>query len=156
MTDHATPRGADFSAEEIETHHQVDTEKDLRLRARARDALRLLRRSKGGMFGAFVFVMLLILATFAPWIAPHDPLQQTLSDANTPPFWSDGGSNDYLIGTDTLGRDILSRIIFGTRVSLGCGSRWRWNRHHVGYGDRSDRRLPRRQDRRRDRRFQSI
>ena len=119
MTDHATPRGADFSAEEIETHHQVDTEKDLRLRARARDALRLLRRSKGGMFGAFVFVMLLILATFAPWIAPHDPLQQTLSDANTPPFWSDGGSNDYLIGTDTLGRDILSRIIFGTRVSLG-------------------------------------
>ena len=119
MTDHAAPSGADFHAGETETGHEVDIERDLRFRTRIREALRLLRRSKGGMFGAFVFVMLLILATFAPWIAPHDPLQQTLSDANTPPLWSDGGSNDYLIGTDTLGRDILSRIIFGTRVSLG-------------------------------------
>ena len=119
MTDHAAPSDADFDAGETETGHEIDIERDLRFRARIREALRLLRRSKGGMFGAFVFVMLFILAAFAPWIAPHDPLQQTLSDANTPPSWSAGGSNDYLIGTDTLGRDILSRIIFGTRVSLG-------------------------------------
>ena len=119
MTDQADLGGADVPDGEIETDHQVDIEKDLRLRARARNALRLLRRSKGGMFGAFVFVLLFVLATFAPWIAPHDPLQQTLLDANTPPFWSDGGSTTYLVGTDTLGRDMLSRIIFGTRVSLG-------------------------------------
>ena len=119
MTDHSARAGADSPAGEIETGHQVDIEKDLRLRARIRDALRLLRRSKGGTFGALVFVMLLILAVFAPWIAPHDPLQQTLSDANTPPFWTYDGSTDYLVGTDTLGRDILSRIIFATRVSLG-------------------------------------
>ena len=119
MTDHSARAGADSPAGEIETGHQVDIEKDLRLRARIRDTLRLLRRSKGGTFGAFVFVVLLILAVFAPWIAPHDPLQQTLSDANTPPFWTYDGSADYLVGTDTLGRDILSRIIFATRVSLG-------------------------------------
>ena len=106
-------------ADTIDADHQVDIEKDLRLRARVGDALRLLRRSKGGMFGAFVLLTLFVLATFAPWIAPHDPLQQTLGDANTPPFWNADGSTDYLIGTDTLGRDILSRIIYGTRVSLG-------------------------------------
>ena len=119
MTDHSARAGADSPVGEIETGHQVDIEKDLRFRARIRNALRLLRRSKGGTFGAFVFVMLLILAVFAPWIAPHDPLQQTLSDANIPPFWTYDGSTDYLVGTDTLGRDILSRIIFATRVSLG-------------------------------------
>ncbi len=98
--------------------HEVDVEKDLRLRARLRDGLRNLSRSKGGMFGAFVLVTLVVLAVFAPWIAPHDPLQQNLRAANTPPFWSDGGSAEYLIGTDALGRDMLSRLIFGTRVSL--------------------------------------
>ncbi len=97
----------------------VDVERDMRLRARAAHALRLLSRSKGGMIGAFLVLMMFMLATFAPWIAPHDPLQQTLGDANTPPFWSDAGSTEYLVGTDTLGRDILSRLIFGTRVSLG-------------------------------------
>ena len=120
---------------------------------RIREALRLLRRSKGGMFGAFVFVMLLILATFAPWIAPHDPLQQTLSDANTPPLWSDGGSNDYLIGTDTLGPRHSQPHHLRNPSLAWCGSRWRRNRHQSGNGNRSDRRLSRRHDRRRHRRF---
>ena len=119
MTDRHNLGGTDDHADDVDADHQVDIEKDLRFRARVLEALRMLRRSKGGMFGAFVFIMLFILATFAPVIAPHDPLQQTLSAANTPPFWSDGGSTEFLIGTDTLGRDILSRIIFGTRVSLG-------------------------------------
>lgn len=79
---------------------------------------RPLLRSPGGMFGASVFVTLILLAVFAPLVAPHDPLKQSLSDANTPPFWSAGGSTTYLFGTDSLGRDLLSRLIYGTRVSL--------------------------------------
>ena len=119
MTDDANVGRTEVDPDQIDSDHAVDIEKDLRLRARALDALKLLRRSKGGMFGAAVFLLMFILAAFAPWIAPHDPLQQTLSAANTPPFWSDGGSTEFLVGTDTLGRDMLSRIIFGTRVSLG-------------------------------------
>lgn len=80
--------------------------------------LRPLLRSPGGMFGAGIVLVLAVLAVFAPLIAPHDPLAQSLGDANTPPFWSDGGSATYLLGTDSLGRDILSRLIYGTRVSL--------------------------------------
>ncbi len=83
-----------------------------------RAALRPLLRSPGGMFGAIVVLLLVMLAVFAPLIAPHDPLKQSLRDANTPPFWSSGGSTKFLLGTDTLGRDILSRLIYGSRVSL--------------------------------------
>lgn len=119
MSEYVEPRHNDLDiAHTREPEQQVDVEKDLRFRARVVDALRLLRRSKGGMFGAFVFVMLVVLALFAPQIAPHDPLQQTLREANTSGFWSGEGSTEYLVGTDTLGRDILSRLIFGTRVSL--------------------------------------
>lgn len=100
------------------SEHDVDVERDVRLRARGAMALKRLARSKGGLFGAIIVLSLVILAVFATWIAPHDPLAQNLSAANSPPFWSDGGSSEYLIGTDTLGRDILSRLIFGTRVSL--------------------------------------
>lgn len=80
--------------------------------------LRPLLRSPGGMFGASIFLLLILLAVFAPLFAPHDPLKQSLRDANTPPFWMSGGSTRFLIGTDTLGRDILSRLIYGSRVSL--------------------------------------
>ena len=119
MTDRTPPESAGRPGAEVDSGLLVDVEKDVRIRARIRSGLRLLLRSKGGAVGALVFVMLVVLAVFAPWIAPHDPLQQTLSDSRTPPFFADGGSTEYLIGTDDLGRDILSRIIFGTRVSLG-------------------------------------
>ena len=119
MTDRTPPESAGRPGAEVDSGLLVDVEKDVRIRARIRSGLRLLLRSKGGTVGALVFVMLVVLAVFAPWIAPHDPLQQTLSDSRTPPFFADGGSTEYLIGTDDLGRDILSRIIFGTRVSLG-------------------------------------
>ena len=119
MTDRTPPESAGRPGAEVDSGLLVDVEKDVRIRARIRSGLRLLLRSKGGAVGALVFVMLVVLAVFAPWIAPHDPLQQTLSDSRTPPFFADGGSTEYLIGTDDLGRDILSRIISGTRVSLG-------------------------------------
>jgi ABC-type dipeptide/oligopeptide/nickel transport system permease subunit len=82
---------------------------------------RLLRRDRGGMLGFILFIVIVLTATFAPIIAPHDPLKQNLRAAKQPPAWQEGGSWEYPLGTDTLGRDMLSRIIYGTRVSLTVG-----------------------------------
>jgi len=64
-----------------------------------------------------IFVMV-IPAIFAPLVAPHDPAYGSLSQRLMPPFWQYGGSTEHLLGTDKLGRDMLSRIIYGARVSL--------------------------------------
>jgi peptide/nickel transport system permease protein len=65
-----------------------------------------------------VFVLLIITAIFAPLIAPHSPTSGELMDRLLPPAFVAGGNPDYLLGTDGLGRDILSRIIYGSRISL--------------------------------------
>ena len=59
-----------------------------------------------------------LAALFAPWIAPHDPLTQDLFLARLPPFWITGAEPGHLLGTDSLGRDVLSRILHGARVAL--------------------------------------
>ncbi|MGE0702237.1 MAG: ABC transporter permease [Hyphomicrobiaceae bacterium] len=59
-----------------------------------------------------------LMAVLAPLLAPHDPIGQTLKDKLLPPFWLEGGEPRYLLGTDAFGRDILSRLIYGARVSL--------------------------------------
>ena len=59
-----------------------------------------------------------LLAVFAPLFAPHNPLRQSLLNSMAQPWGWEGGSSEYILGTDFLGRDILSRIIFGTRISL--------------------------------------
>jgi peptide/nickel transport system permease protein len=61
------------------------------------------------------------VAVFANLLAPHDPQVGSLSHRFRPPFWLAGGSTDYLLGTDQLGRDVLSRLIFGARVSMVVG-----------------------------------
>ncbi len=76
---------------------------------------------KAGFIGAAFLLVLVFAALFAPWVAPHDPAAQSLSDRLDPPAWSDGGSWSHPLGTDNLGRDILSRIIHGSRVSLLVG-----------------------------------
>lgn len=63
--------------------------------------------------------LLLIMAIFAPLLTSHSPFDQALANRLKPPAWMDGGSADFLLGTDRLGRDLLSRIIHGTRVTLG-------------------------------------
>jgi peptide/nickel transport system permease protein len=65
-----------------------------------------------------IIATIIIMAVLAPLIAPHDPIDQTLKDKLLPPFWMDGGSTNYPLGTDGFGRDILSRLIYGARVSL--------------------------------------
>lgn len=62
--------------------------------------------------------ILLLLALFAPWVAPHNPMEGNLMERLMPPAWQDGGEWRHALGTDILGRDILSRLIYGARVSL--------------------------------------
>jgi len=64
---------------------------------------------------------LALAAIFAPRLAPYEPLAGRLSDILLPPAWMDGGSGAHLLGTDKLGRDEVSRLIYGTRVSLAAG-----------------------------------
>ena len=71
--------------------------------------------------GLAILLLLIIAALFAELIAPHSPVDQDITKALRPPFFMEGGTLDHLLGTDELGRDILSRIIFGARISLVVG-----------------------------------
>src|SRR5471032_2605611 len=61
---------------------------------------------------------MVFVAAFAPWLAPHDPMEQNLLDQLLPPRWVAGGDPSFWLGTDTLGRDLLSRMLYGTRPAL--------------------------------------
>jgi len=65
-----------------------------------------------------VIATMVFMAVFAPLLAPYSPIDQTLRDKLLPPFWLEGGSFKYVLGTDAFGRDILSRLIHGARISL--------------------------------------
>ncbi|UWR24481.1 ABC transporter permease [Sulfitobacter sp. S190] len=85
-----------------------------------RDARATLRQPVGlrlWLSGGWLIV-LTVVAVCAPWIAPHDPLAQDLFLGRLPPFWEAGAEPGYLLGTDSLGRDVLSRIIYGARLAL--------------------------------------
>ncbi|RTL73632.1 MAG: ABC transporter permease [Bradyrhizobiaceae bacterium] len=75
----------------------------------------------GLMLGLVILASLVILAAFAPWISPYNPYDQQLPQRLLPPVWVHGGNAAYLLGTDHLGRDYLSRLIYGARVSLLIG-----------------------------------
>ena len=66
--------------------------------------------------------LLIVPAIFADLLTPHDPLRGTLGDRLTPPIWQEGGTSEYLLGTDKLGRDMLTRLIYGARISLMVGT----------------------------------
>jgi ABC-type dipeptide/oligopeptide/nickel transport system permease subunit len=70
------------------------------------------------VFGLAVLLAMVLCAALAPWLAPHDPMAQSLLNQLLPPAWADGGERNFLLGTDTLGRDLLSRLIYGTRPAL--------------------------------------
>jgi peptide/nickel transport system permease protein len=73
------------------------------------------------VLGGSIVVMATAMAIFAPLIVPHDPYYQNLSMRMSPPMWAEGGSLSHPLGTDTYGRDLLSRIIYGLRISLLVG-----------------------------------
>src|SRR5437660_1288834 len=77
--------------------------------------LRSLRRNLPALLGLLVLAILVLVAVFAPLVAPHDPMAQRLTDRLLPPMWLAGGTGDHVLGTDQLGRDVLSRIIWGAR-----------------------------------------
>lgn len=82
---------------------------------------RFLWRDKSGVIGLVLFLVVVIVALFAPQISPFDPLEQNLRDNKMPPAWSEGGSWEHPFGTDNIGRDSFSRIVYGARVSLTVG-----------------------------------
>ena len=63
-------------------------------------------------------LLMIVCGIFSPWVAPHDPLRGDLRNTKLPPMWAEGGSSEFILGTDPLGRDILSRLIEGARISL--------------------------------------
>jgi dipeptide transport system permease protein len=77
--------------------------------------------NRGALIALVALMLLALAALFAPWLAPHDPLEQFRSDMLTPPLWQDGGLLTYPLGTDELGRCLLSRLMHGARISLAIG-----------------------------------
>ena len=77
-----------------------------------------LRRSKTGMIGLILVLVVILCALFAPVLAPYDPLAQDLMNKLKDPIWAARSSAGHILGTDQLGRDILSRLLYGSRVTL--------------------------------------
>lgn len=99
----------------------VDEEEDRSIKARLWYVWRLLWRDKSGLVGLIVFLIIIFSAIFASVLSPHDPLKQDLYASRQPPIWAEEGSSEHILGTDNLGRDIFSRIIYGSRVSILVG-----------------------------------
>lgn len=80
------------------------------------------KRNKGAVVGLVYVVIVLFIAIFANWIAPYNPAEQFRDALLAPPAWQEGGSMAHLLGTDDVGRDVLSRLMYGARLSLlvGC------------------------------------
>ena len=78
-------------------------------------------KSPAGVIGLLLVLALVVIAVAAPWIAPYGMTEGDLLSAKKPPVWHEGGSSEHILGTDQLGQDILSRMIYGARVSLTVG-----------------------------------
>ena len=70
------------------------------------------------LIGGGILLIVALAALFAPWVAPHDPLEQDLLHMLAPPMWAPEGDKAFPLGTDSLGRCVLSRVIYGSRVAL--------------------------------------
>jgi peptide/nickel transport system permease protein len=78
-------------------------------------------RNPDGLVGLVIVTLVVLVAVLVPWISPRDPQEQEIAERLKPPAWAAEGDWKYLLGTDGLGRDILSRIVHGSRVSLVVG-----------------------------------
>lgn len=81
-----------------------------------------LGRNKAVLVGGGLLLAILLMALLAPWLAPHDPYAQDLTNRTVPPVWYEAGSWLHPLGTDPLGRDYLSRLLYGARISLLIGA----------------------------------
>src|SRR5210317_1650485 len=82
------------------------------------DQLEQLWRNKTAVAGLLVITLFVLTAILAPFLSPHNPVEASLYDQIKPPIWEEGGTWKNILGTDDLGRDILSRLVYGARVSL--------------------------------------
>jgi peptide/nickel transport system permease protein/dipeptide transport system permease protein len=82
------------------------------------DQISQLWRNKTAVLGLVIITIFFLSAIFAPYLTPHDPIETSLYDQLKPPVWHANGTWKNILGTDDLGRDILSRLIYGARVSL--------------------------------------
>lgn len=80
------------------------------------------RSSRGALVGSVVLAVVVLLAVTAQWVSPFDPAFQDRTALLKPPFWMDGADPRYVLGTDAVGRDLLSRLIFGARLSVSVGT----------------------------------
>jgi len=80
------------------------------------------RENRGAFAGFVVVVLIVLLAVFADLVAPHSPTEQFRDAVRAVPMWAEGGTSRFVLGTDSLGRDMLSRLIHGARISLFIGA----------------------------------
>ncbi len=108
---------------QLDVLHRIQrTEGPPRARGLWSDAWRRLRGNTAALLGAMFLLSMFVVALLAPILAPRDPnLIPMDAFANTPPSWMDGGSDRHLLGTDSLARDELSRLIYGARISMVVG-----------------------------------
>jgi ABC-type dipeptide/oligopeptide/nickel transport system permease subunit len=83
--------------------------------------LRRLGKMRVGVANGVILLVIVLIAIFAPLVAPHDPYEGELIERLKPPVWMDGGTWTYVLGTDQVGRDTLSRLIYGAQISLAAG-----------------------------------
>ncbi|KQZ79113.1 peptide transporter [Mesorhizobium sp. Root157] len=90
-------------------------------RARLAEFWYYFSENRGAVIGLWVFILTIVLALLAPMLAPHAPSAQYRDAVLLPPFWEAGGRAAFFLGTDAVGRDMLSRLLYGTRYSLFIG-----------------------------------
>lgn len=90
--------------------------------SRAREFARAFSTNRGALIASCAFAAVVLAALLAPWLAPHNPVQQFRDAMLTPPLWQAGGLAQFPLGTDELGRCMLSRLLHGARVSLLIGA----------------------------------
>lgn len=101
------------------THEEVHVTKRT---SKKKKVFRFIRKNPSGVLGLLLVLIILSCALFAPWIAPMDPTEANLGDRLAPPSWSsETGQSEFFLGADQLGRDLLSRIIYGAKISLQVG-----------------------------------
>ena len=83
--------------------------------------LRSLARRKVALVGVIVIMLMILVAIFAPFLTPYDPAEINIVNRLNPPGWTSPDGDVYVLGTDSLGRDVLTRLMYGTRVSLTVG-----------------------------------
>ncbi|MBU6998833.1 MAG: ABC transporter permease [Theionarchaea archaeon] len=96
-------------------------EEKIKRRTRIQDVVHQMRKNKSAMFGLGLLMIIVVLCVGAPLFAPHDPHDVDLDRQLKPGFWSDDGLPGFYLGTDALGRDLLSRLFYGGRVTLSVG-----------------------------------